>query len=55
MELWAPTAYADWFEGMQRRTASHAPDTVRFIRIACSTFFHTCGTARWAMAICRCR
>jgi choline dehydrogenase len=47
MDLATTKAYADWFDGYA------APDrrldrngTVRFIRTACSTFFHTCGTAK---------
>jgi len=47
MELVGTTAYADWFDGYaapERRL--NRADTVRFIRIACSTFFHTCGTAK---------
>jgi len=47
MEVGAGKGYADWFDGYvapERRLSR--TDTVRFIRTACSTFFHTCGTAR---------
>jgi len=47
MELGAGKNYADWFDGYaapERRL--NRAETVRFIRTACSTFFHTCGTAR---------
>lgn len=47
MELARTNAYADWFGGFA------APDrpldrngTIGFIRMACSTFFHACGTAK---------
>jgi choline dehydrogenase len=47
MDLAATRAYADWFDGYAapERRLDRA-DTVRFIRTACSTFFHTCGTAK---------
>jgi choline dehydrogenase len=47
MELGTSRAYADWFAG---HAAPERPlnrtETVSFIRTACSTFFHTCGTAK---------
>jgi choline dehydrogenase len=47
MELGTSKAYADWFAGhaAPERRPNRA-ETVDFIRIACSTFFHTCGTAK---------
>jgi choline dehydrogenase len=47
MELGASRAYADWFAGFAapERKLNRA-ETVSFIRTACSTFFHTCGTAK---------
>jgi choline dehydrogenase len=47
MELVTTKAYADWFGGYvaPKRRLSRA-ETVQFIRTACSTFFHTCGTAK---------
>jgi choline dehydrogenase-like flavoprotein len=47
MDLAATKAYADWFDGYAapERRLDRA-DTIRFIRTACSTFFHTCGTAK---------
>jgi len=47
MELAASRAYADWFGGLAapERPLNRA-ETVSFIRSACSTFFHTCGTAK---------
>ena len=47
MELGTSKAYADWFAGYaapERRL--NRAETVDFIRTACSTFFHTCGTAK---------
>jgi choline dehydrogenase len=47
MELGTSRAYADWFAGFaapERRL--NRTEIVGFIRIACSTFFHTCGTAK---------
>jgi choline dehydrogenase len=47
MELGTSRAYADWFAGFaapERRL--NRDETIRFIRTACSTFFHTCGTAK---------
>jgi choline dehydrogenase len=47
MDLAAAKAYADWFDGYaapERRL--NRADMVQFIRTACSTFFHTCGTAK---------
>ncbi|OBZ95039.1 glucose-methanol-choline oxidoreductase [Pararhizobium polonicum] len=40
-------AYADWFDGFAA-PAKHPGRTeiVDFIRMSCSTFFHTCGTAK---------
>ena len=46
-ELGTSKAYADWFAGYaapERRL--NRAETVDFIRTACSTFFHTCGTAK---------
>jgi choline dehydrogenase len=46
-QLVTTKAYADWFGGYaapERRL--NRADTVQFIRTACSTFFHTCGTAK---------
>ncbi|MGK9054862.1 GMC family oxidoreductase N-terminal domain-containing protein [Neorhizobium petrolearium] len=45
MELAATRAYADWFGGYlaPAKRLSRA-EMVAFIRDACSTFFHTCGT-----------
>ena len=47
MELGTSRAYADWFAGFiaPERKLSRS-ETVSFIRTACSTFFHTCGTAK---------
>ena len=47
MELGTSNAFADWFAGHaapERRL--NRTETVDFIRTACSTFFHTCGTAK---------
>jgi choline dehydrogenase len=47
MDLATTKAYADWFDGYaapERRLDRNG--TMRFIRTACSTFFHTCGTAK---------
>ena len=46
-ELGTSQAYADWFAGhaAPERPLNRA-ETVSFIRTACSTFFHTCGTAK---------
>ncbi|MCL8486826.1 MULTISPECIES: GMC family oxidoreductase [Bradyrhizobium] len=47
IELGATKAYADWFDGYaapERRL--NRANMVQFIRAACSTFFHTCGTAK---------
>jgi choline dehydrogenase len=46
-ELATTKAYADWFDGYAapERRLDRA-GTVQFIRRACSTFFHTCGTAK---------
>jgi choline dehydrogenase len=47
MELGTGNAFADWFAGYaapERRL--NRTETVDFIRTACSTFFHTCGTAK---------
>jgi choline dehydrogenase len=47
MELGTSRAYADWFAGFaapERRL--NRAEIVSFIRTACSTFFHTCGTAK---------
>jgi choline dehydrogenase len=47
MDLAATRAFADWFDGYaapEKRLGRQ--DTVTFIRTACSTFFHTCGTAK---------
>jgi choline dehydrogenase len=40
-------AYADWFDGFAA-PSKHPGRTeiVDFIRMSCSTFFHTCGTAK---------
>jgi choline dehydrogenase len=47
MDLAATKAYGDWFDGYAAPEARlDRAGTVRFIRTACSTFFHTCGTAR---------
>lgn len=47
MALAGTHAYADWFAGhaAPARTLSR-PETIAFIRTACSTFFHPCGTAK---------
>ena len=47
MELGTSKAFADWFAGHvapERRL--NRDGTINFIRTACSTFFHTCGTAK---------
>jgi choline dehydrogenase len=47
MALGTSRAYADWFAGFaapERRL--NRTEIVSFIRTACSTFFHTCGTAK---------
>jgi choline dehydrogenase len=47
MELAATRAYADWFDGHSAPAKPlNRAETVDFIRTACSTFFHTCGTAK---------
>jgi choline dehydrogenase len=47
MELVATRAYADWFDGYIAPAKSlNRAGTVDFIRTACSTFFHPCGTAK---------
>jgi choline dehydrogenase len=47
MELAATRAYADWFDGYGAPAKPlNRAETVDFIRAACSTFFHTCGTAK---------
>ena len=47
MELGTSRAYADWFEGYAAPERKlNRTETVSFIRTACSTFFHTCGTAK---------
>ena len=55
MDLAATKAYADWFDGYAApETRLNRANTVHFIRTACSTFFHTCGTAKMgndAMAV----
>jgi choline dehydrogenase len=47
MELLAGRSHADWFNGFiapeKRLTRA---GMVHFIRTACSTFFHSCGTAK---------
>jgi choline dehydrogenase len=47
MELGTSNAFANWFAGhaAPERRLNRA-ETVDFIRTACSTFFHTCGTAK---------
>jgi choline dehydrogenase len=47
MDLVATRAYADWFDGYAapERRLDRA-EMAQFIRKACSTFFHTCGTAK---------
>ncbi|HEX7790232.1 MAG TPA: GMC family oxidoreductase N-terminal domain-containing protein [Afipia sp.] len=46
MELAATRAYVDWFDGyLAPAKRLNRAETIDFIRTACSTFFHTCGTA----------
>lgn len=55
MELVSGKAYADWFGGYLAPAGRFSrKQTIAFIRTACSTFFHTCGTAKMgndAMAV----
>jgi choline dehydrogenase-like flavoprotein len=47
MELGTSRAYDDWFAGHAAPERKlNRTEAVSFIRTACSTFFHTCGTAR---------
>lgn len=47
MELATTEAYADWFDGfIVPAKRMNRAETVAFIRTACSTFFHPCGTAK---------
>ena len=47
MELGTSRAYGDWFAGHAAPERKlNRTETVSFIRTACSTFFHTCGTAK---------
>jgi choline dehydrogenase len=47
MELGTGKACADWFGGHAAPERKLNRDgTINFIRTACSTFFHTCGTAK---------
>jgi choline dehydrogenase len=47
MDLAATRAYADWFDGFAAPDRRLTPqETVNFVRTACSTFFHPCGTAK---------
>lgn len=47
MDLAATKAYADWFDGYAAPEGRlDRAGMVQFIRTACSTFFHTCGTAK---------
>jgi choline dehydrogenase len=46
-EIGTGRAYADWFGGFAAPERKLNRDgTIGFIRTACSTFFHTCGTAK---------
>jgi choline dehydrogenase len=47
MDLAGTSAFSEWFAGFaapERRLARQ--EIVGFVRVACSTFFHTCGTCR---------
>jgi choline dehydrogenase len=47
MALGTSRAYGDWFAGHAAPERKlNRTETVSFIRTACSTFFHTCGTAK---------
>ena len=47
MQLAVTKAYADWFAGYAApEKRLNRLETVQFIRTACSTFFHACGTAK---------
>jgi choline dehydrogenase len=47
MRLATTKAFADWFDGYAApEKRLNRTETVQFIRTACSTFFHACGTAR---------
>jgi choline dehydrogenase len=47
MDLATTRAYADWFDGYAApEKRLNRQETVNFIRTACSTFFHPCGTAK---------
>jgi choline dehydrogenase len=47
MEIGTGRAYADWFAGfVAPERPLNRTGIVSFIRTACSTFFHTCGTAK---------
>jgi choline dehydrogenase len=47
MELGTSRAYAEWFAGFAAPERKlNRGEIVSFIRTACSTFFHTCGTAK---------
>jgi choline dehydrogenase len=47
MQLATSRAFTDWFDGYAApEKRLDRTETVQFIRTACSTFFHTCGTAR---------
>jgi choline dehydrogenase len=47
MQLAVTKAYADWFAGYAApEKRLNRAETAKFIRTACSTFFHACGTAK---------
>jgi choline dehydrogenase len=47
MQLATTRAFAGWFDGYAApEKRLDRSETVQFIRTACSTFFHACGTAR---------
>jgi choline dehydrogenase len=47
MRLATTKAFAGWFDGYAApEKRLNRTETVQFIRTACSTFFHACGTAR---------
>jgi choline dehydrogenase len=59
MQLAVTKAYADWFAGYAApEKRLNRAETVQFIRTACSTFFHACGTAKMGdddMSVVDCR
>ena len=47
MRMATTKAFTDWFDGYAApEKRLNRTETVQFIRTACSTFFHACGTAR---------